>query len=1010
MIFVFLLFGAIAYFGLNMNLQPDVQIPYVTISTVYPGAGPKEIETLISKRIEETVSTISQIERVESYSLDGVSIVFIEFKIGKNVDVANQEVKDKVDEILNKLPDNAEQPIIQKIDFRAFPVIEVLLSGNLDPRELWEIADKTLKDRFSQIEGVGNINITGGQEREIKVILDNRVAYENSISLPQLLGILQAYNMNIPGGYFQLDDQEYTVRLEGELNNIQTMLDMQIPTPFGNKKLRQFASILDTGKDVRQRAVYFNNIDKVKNENVVRMGIVKSIDGNVVRVSDAVRAAVPEINQELPPGCTLEIIQDASEFVRSSVNDTMSNVYLGVLFTAIILFFFLHNIRSTIIVALSMPTSIISTFMLLKAFGLTLNMMTLMGLSVSVGVLVANSIVVIENIFRYRNMGRNNKEAAYEGTSEVMVAVMASTLTNIVVFLPIANMSSIVGQYLRELALAATFATIFSLIFSFTLTPMLASLILPKKSKEGRISAAFEAFFNKWDDIYRSMLRVVLKNKIISGLIIIATFVVFILVTMFYGSKLGFEFLPTMDDGKLKVTVELNQGTNLSETAKILNEIETRLKKHPEIKFMVTNLGLIDNLNTGTNLAKMEVQLVDAKERTTRHTDMIGVFVKELADIPNAKIIVDVNDDMGEGGSPIQFYLMGQDLAKMEEIKEKVIATIKDVPGLINLDNSSRPGKPEITVYPKREILSDLGLTVSDVALTLRSSIEGIESSKYREKGNEYDIVVTLTNESVDTPEKIGNITVVSPRGSFRLAQIADIKFTNGYTRILHREKYTTIKFDCSNAPTVPMGNVTSEIDKRLKTIDLPSGYHFRWGGTTKMMNEMVNDMMFAFMIAIILTYLLLCAMLESFIQPIYIMMTIPLSLIGVFIFLYYANVSFGITSMMGIIMLIGIVVNNAILMLDYVNQLRREQGMLPKDALIEGAPTKLRPQIMSTIALILGMLPMALGIGDAGAEMRVPLGIVSIGGLFAATLLTLFVIPTMYYVFSRSRVKIKSF
>ena len=448
-ILVFLIFGLLAYFTLNLNLQPDVEIPYVTVSTVYPGAGPKEIEVLISKKIEEAVSTISQIERVESYSLDGLSIVIIEFKMKKNVNVANQEVKDKVDEIINDLPDDAELPIVQKVDLKSFPVVDVVLSGNLDPRELYEIADKTLKDRFSQIEGVAKVDITGGQEREIRVVLDNKVAFENNISLPQLLMILKAHNMDIPGGYFKIKDQEYTVRLKGEYANIETMKNMQVQTPFGPKKLQQFAQVLDAGKDIRQRAVYFDNITKEKDENVVRMGIVKSAEGNVVKVADGIRNALPDIKASLPLGTNLEIVNDESDFVKSSVNDTMSNVYLGVLFTAIVLLIFLHDLRSTIIVALSMPTSIISTFFLLKAFGFSLNMMTLMGLSVSVGVLVANSIVVIENIFRYKSLGKNNKEASYKGTSEVVVAVLASTLTNLVVFLPIANMSSLVGKWFK---------------------------------------------------------------------------------------------------------------------------------------------------------------------------------------------------------------------------------------------------------------------------------------------------------------------------------------------------------------------------------------------------------------------------------------------------------------------------------------------------------------------------------------------------------------------------------
>lgn len=997
---LFIIFGLLAYFTLNLNLQPDVKIPYVTVSTIYPGAGPKEIETLITKPIEETISTISQIERIESYSLDGVSIIIIEFKMGKDVDVANQEVKDKISEIINKLPTDAKQPIIQKVDIAQFPVVDVVLSGNMEARQLYELADKTLKDRFAQIEGVAKVNITGGQEREIRVVLNNRVVYENMISLPQLMQILAAHNMDIPGGYFKIGDLEFTVRLDGQFKDPELMKEITVPTAFGPKKLRQIADIQDAGKDIRQRAVYFDNVTGVRNENVVRLGIVKSSEGNVVKVAEGIHAIIPEIEEVLPAGTSIKIVNDASEFVKSSVNDTMSNVYLGIIFTGLVLLFFLHDIRSTIIVALSMPTSIISTFLLLKVSGLTLNMMTLMGLSVSVGVLVANSVVVIENIFRFKKMGMNTKEAAFRGTSEVTVAVLAATLTNIVVFLPIANMSSLVGQWLKELALAAVYATIFSLIMSFTLTPMLASLIIPAEQKKGKLAKAIENMEGKITQVYKKWLGVILKNKRTAWLTVASAIIFFLVVAMIFGPKLGFEFMAPFDDGKIKIDVELPEGYNLDETARTMNLIETKIKNHSEVTQMLTNLGKISDLETGTNMASMNVQLVDVKQRDIGLQDMISVFVRDLADVPNAKIKVDLASRMGGVGAQIQFYLLGQEVEKLEELKEIVVQRIKDVPGLINFDNSSRAGKPEITIYPKREKLVETGLTVMDIALTLRASIEGMVSSKYRELGDEYDITVTLDDESVNSPEKIGNITVISQSiGAVRLSQIADVKFTTGFTRILHRDKYTSIAFTGAAAANVPLGNITQEIDKRLKDLNLPSGYSFKWGGNVKMMNEMVADMVFAFFLAVLLTYMLLAAILESFWQPVMIMITVVLGLIGVILSLYITGIAFSITSLMAIIMLIGIVVNNAILILDYTNQLCRDQGMSPHDALMEACPTKLKPQIMSTTAIILGMLPLALGIGDAGKEMRIPLGVVAIGGLIASTALTLFVVPAFYYV-----------
>jgi len=1004
-IFVFLIFGLLAYFSLNLDQMPDVEIPYVTVQTVYPGAGPKEIETLVTKRLEDAVSTVSQIESINSYSLDGVSIIIIEFSLSKDVDVANQEVKDKIDAILNDLPDASESPIIQKVDIRAFPIIDIVLSGDLDPRELYRIADKTLKDRFSQIQGVARVDITGGQEREIRVILENKDVYENLISMPQLLQILAAHNMNMPGGYFQIEDQEFTVRMDGEFESLEAIEELQIPTPFGYKKLRQFAVVADSGKDIRQRTVYFDGIKEFRNENVVRLGIVKSAEGNAVEVADAVKEALPQIQASLPSGTSLEMVNDESVFIKSTVDDTMSNIILGVIFTSIVLLVFLSDFRSTVIVALSMPTSIISTFLLLQAFGLTLNMMTLMGLSVSVGVLVANSVVVLENIFRHKKTGMDNKRSAYTGTTEVLVAVLASTLTNIVVFLPIANMSSMVGRFLSELALAASFATIFSLIFSFTLTPMLASLILPQKLTYGKLSTKLNDIFHSLDNYYQKLLSKTLANKKRALIVIVVSFVLFIVSTIVYAPNIGFEFMPNLDDGKLKVEVELPEGYNLYETAEVLTVIENRLKKYPEVEYLLTNLGKISDLNTGSNMAIMNIQLIDQNERETGLDEMISTFVNDLSDIPNARILVDYGSGMGMGGAPIQFYLLGQDLDVLEDWKNKIVNEIKDVPGLINFDNSSRAGKPEITIFPKREKLAEAGITVQEIALTLRAAIAGLESSKYRELGEEYDITITLNDKNVDTPEEVGDIPVVTQTGVvYKMAELADVNFTVGYTKILHRDKYTTVQFTGSPAPDIPLGNVTAEIDNRLGNLDFPPGYSYIWGGNVKMMNDMIADMLFAFVLAILLTYMLLAAILESFLQPFFILLTIPLAMIGVFASLFHTNISFGITSLMALIMLIGIVVNNAILMLDYTNQLVRDEGRPVKEALIQACPTKLKPILMSTIAIILGMLPMALGIGDAGKEMRMPLGVVSIGGLIVSTVLTLFVIPAFYYITSRKK------
>ncbi|MBK7106411.1 MAG: efflux RND transporter permease subunit [Ignavibacteriae bacterium] len=1001
---VLVLFGTISYFSLKLDLMPDVDIPYVTIQTVYPGAGPQEIETQVSKKIEDAVSSVSQIKSLTSYSLEGVSIVVVEFELDKDIDIANQEVKDNVDGIISNLPTDIKTPVIKKIDFGAQPVVDLVLSGDKSPVELYEIAEKKLKDRFSQIDGVGNVNILGGQQREIRVELDNRIVYQNVLSLPQLNQLLSAENMDIPGGQIQRESQEYSSRVKGKFSSIDEMKKLQIQTLFGPKELGKLANVKDDGKEIRIRSTYLNNLAKTKDENVVFLSLIKAADGNTVELAKSVYELLPQLKEELPKGINLEVITDKSEFISASVEDTLGNIGMGIILTALVLLFFLHDLRSTIIVALSMPFSIISTFLLMDLSGFSLNVMSLMGLSTSIGTLVANSIVVLENIFRHKDMGHNRKEAAAKGTSEVFVAVIASTMTNIVVFVPIANMSSLIGQFFREFALTVTFATIFSIVVSFTLTPMLAALILPERdTKKHKIGEMLEKMFKSWEVTYKKMLAVVIKNRVNSA-ITIAISIVFFFFSLFVASKLSFEFMPSLDEGMINIQVELPQGYNLEETANLLNETEKRITSHKEVKHVLTQMGKISDLDQGTNIALMKIELVPAEQRSISTKDMVSNYMWELSTIPNAMFRISSVQSAGSSGEPpITFFLKGVENSKLEEIKQDLFSRMKNIPGLTNLNTSSRSGKPEITLIPDRIKLASAGLTVYDLAMTLRASMEGLTTTKYSENGEEYDIRVTLADESVDSPEKIGNLTIVSRVGKFKMNQLAEINFTDGYSRILHRDKAKTIQFTGDVATGYALGDITNSIENEIEKTNLPNGYSVKWSGAAEMMGQAIMDMGFAFMIAFILTFMLLAAILESITQPLMILGTIPLALIGVFLAMYISGLNLSVMAMLSIVMLIGIVVNNAILILDYTNVFIKK-GMSVKEALLEAAPTKLKPILMSTIAIVLGMAPMALGIGSAGKEFRQPIGVVSIGGLIVSGILTMYIIPAVLELVHREK------
>ncbi len=1004
LLIVFLLFGILAYFSLPLDLFPTIDFASITVQTIYPGAGPQEVESQITKKIEDAVATLSRIDTIESFSMEGASIIIIQFELGKDADIAVQEVKDKVNAILSAFPNDAELPVVEKFDFQAFPILDVLLSGNIDSSELFEVADKNLKDRLSQIEGVGRVNVTGGQEREIRVELDNRVVFQNKISLEQLSQILAIQNMDMPGGQFEHRSQEYSVRLRGEFDSIKTIEQLEIPTHYGVKKLGQLADVRDTGADIRERTTFFNNTTQVKNNNAVLLSVIKSSDGNTVQVARAIQRALPSIERELPAGLQLTIVNDNSIFIESTVNDTFLNIILGILLTGGVLLFFLHDLRSTLIVALAMPMSIVSTFMIMQLSGFTFNLLTLMGLSTAVGILVTNSVVVLENIFRHIGMGHNRIEAAGRGTSEIVTAVLASTLTNVVVFVPIATMSGIAGVFFKEFALTVTYATLFSLLISFTLTPMLASLILPEHdTKKHSLGKRLEGMFGSWEKGYKNILQGILSSKKISIVLILSLIVIFAF-SLFVGGNIGFEFMPEFDEGNIHIDVELPLGYNLNETAKLVNSIEERVQKHPEVESILTTLGSLSELDKGTNMAKVRVKLVDADKRELNTKEVASLLIRDVSDVPNAKLKVSTISGSGDpGASPIQFYLVGRDNETLETYKDEIVQSIRSVDGLINLDTSSRAGKPEITLIPDRDKVALAGLTVYDLAITLRGAVEGIIATQYREAGNEYDIRVILRGDSVDTPEEVGNIPVVSSNGTYRLAHFADIQFSDGYSKILHRDKYKTIVISGSTSPDYPLGDVVAEVRKHIAEVDLPPGYSVKWGGETEMMEETMFDMGKALLIAILLTYMLLAAILENLFQPLLILGTFPLALIGVFLALYITGQTMNIASMMAIIMLLGIVVNNAILLLDYTNQLRKK-GRDIKSALVEACPTKLKPIIMSNIAIILGMLPLALGVGSSGKEMRQPMGIVVIGGLIVSAILTLIIIPTVYNLVSRKK------
>ena len=1004
LIMVFVIFGIMAYREMPLTSLPEVDIPYVTVQTVFPGAGPIEVEQQITNLIEDAVSTISGIDYIESYSMDNFSLVMIAFDMSKDVDIANQEVKDKVDAISNDLPTDAEKPVIGKFDISATPVITMVLRGTQSSTELYEYSDSVLKDRFSQIEGVAEVNITGGREREIQVILQERAVFSNRLSLALLSQAIAENNITMPAGTFKVGNQDLSVRVLGELPNVRALQELEIPTVLGNRRLSEMATVIDTGTDVRERATFFDTIRNERHNDVIRLELIPSSDGNPVRIARAVNSQLDAILANLPAGMELSVIDDTSIFVESSVNDTMSNIVMGIILTGLLLFLFLGDIRSTLIVALAMPISIISTFTLMNSSGFSLNIMSLLGLATSVGVLVINSIVVLENIFRYKDLGYNKEDSAYKGTAEIAVAVIAATLTNLVVFVPIGTMSGMVGQFFVEFGLTVAYATIFSLLVAFTLTPMMAASILPEKTGSNKISKAVDNVMKKIQKFYVRILEALMKNKTRSSISVFLTVLLFIF-SLFIFTKLGFEFMPMLDEGDIDLRVELPIGSHLDETAALLVEIESIIANYPEMRHIVTSLGSMGTTDTGMQLASTRIKLVDVDLRNASTKQVADRIIRDLAHIPNAVIKVNAASSMSFASSdPITLYLSGLEDETLNELGVELLSKIRQIPGVINLDTSSRTGRPEIVIEPIRDQLAVTGVTVMEIAIGVRAAIEGLVATQYKEAGEEYDIRVTLEEDSYNSPEKLRNLSIMTSKGRFQLSQLAEVRFSESVNRIIHRNKDKTIMFTGAPATGFALGDITNEINAKIAEMNFPDGYSTSWGGDVDMMNETITEMGKAFMLAILLLYMLLAAILESYKQPLLIMSNLPLALIGVFLVQYLTGLTMNIFSMMAIIMLIGIVVNNGILILDYTNILQREEGKTMKEALLIACPIKLKAILMTNIAIILAMLPMALGMGDAGKEFRQSMGVVSVGGLIVSTILSLYLIPALSYITAKTK------
>jgi len=1024
LILAFVILGAVSYLGLPMRNMPDFDVPFITVTTVYPGASPEEIETNVVKKIEDEVSTISGLDKMTSVVLENFTYTILEFKSSKDVNVANQEVKDKISLIKESLPSDAKEPIVQKADFANGGVVFLSLTTPMDSKDAYEYVDKIIAPKLARIQGVSQVNITGGVEREIKIKLRKSDLNKFMLSPLQIVAAIKKSNVSLPSGSIKPSNYDFSVKVDGEFKNLNDIKNIDIPTMFGLKKLKDVANVIDDVKKIETfakfRPVRING-KKVKNsssENSINLEIKKQSDANTVDIARDIISEVAKINSSLPTGTHLNIASDESKFIKNSINDTISSIVLGIVLTGLILLLFMHSLKNTFIIAVTMPVTLISSFLVVKAMGFSINMMTLMALSVSVGTLVSNSVVILENINNLLSKGHSVVKSAEKGTTEMVDAVIAATLTNVVVFLPIAMMSGIIGKVFLEFGVTVTVIMFFAIFIAFSLTPMMASKMLKEKTtkdstheeheKQKRtFGYKFDVAFDAVASFYAKTLGIVLNSKFLSVTIPLIAIITLFLTMKFIAPNLGSEFTPIVDEGIIDIEVELPNYYNIKTTAKKFKTIEQKIADLPYVENISVSIGAIKN-NKSPNIGIIRVLLNSAKHRSLSSNDIVMMANEKLADIPDAIIKVASKSKMGgEMGEPIQFEILGDNFKDAQFVTNKIYKILKKQKGAINVDTDIRIGKPEIKIIPNKDKLSFYGLDVYTLALTVRSNIEGIEVSKYKDNGYEYDIKLLMDKNNINDPEKIKNIKILTKKGEVNLSSLAKIEYTNSPSKITRKNK-TRMQKVSAYVSGVTTGEVIAKTLKEFhKTVKIPNGITVKQGGMADMQKKSFGELGKSLIIALLLTYMLIAGLLESFLQAAIIMFTFPLAMIGVIWGLYLTDSSLSIISFMAIIMLLGIVVNNAILILDHTNSLMKK-GLDPKKAIIKSGQLKLKAITMSTIAIMLGMLPLALGMGEGG-EFRSSMGIVSIGGLIASTILTLFIVPAIFVVLMAIKRKIKT-
>ena len=1000
--------GVISYFALNYELLPKYSQPVLVVVTPYPGASPSEVENSVTKKIEDAISSLEDIDNIQSTSAEGNSVVVIIFKSSADMGKALDNAQLKVSNIQYLLPKDSRPPIISNFSMDDIPIIRMGVTATVPPTEVYDLVKNKIKPMISTINGVAQVDIVGGEEREIRINVDNERLKAHGLSILQVTQAIQSANMEFPTGKVRDQNTEVIIRLSGKFASVEDLRNLVLSTGPGGSpvKLQDVAEVHDTKKET-------TSISRINGENSVGLMIFKQPDGNEVEISRNVHKVINQIEKIYEKqGVKLSVANDTSEFTLVSANAVMHDLLIAICLVAMVMLVFLHSLRNSFIVLVAIPASLISTFTAMYVFDFSLNIISLVAMSLVIGILVDDSIVVLENIYRHMEMKKDRRRASVEGRNEINYTALSITLVDVVVFLPMAIVPSMISGMLKQFALVVVFSTLLSLFVSFTVTPLLASRMAKlERFREGgwlqRFIDWFEGMLNSFTENYAKIVTWSLRHK---ALVLIATTVLFFAsLSLVTGGFIGTEFVSMGDRGEVIIQMELPKSSSIEQTNQLTILAENYVRKQPEVVSVFTSVGSSTSFFEAGNTAyksEMHIRMVE-KEKRNLTSELFAIKMKKdlMNLLPGVKVRSNIVSLIGTSDmDPIQVVLSGPNLDTLTASSEKVMAAMKKVPGTYEVRLSVEAGNPEINVKLDKDKMSELGLSTAIVGMTLQNAFSGNNDAKYRAGDYEYDINVVLDQFDRNSMNDVSSLAFMNNRGELiRLNQFASISPSSGTTLLQRYSRMPSVTVQCQVIGR-PVGSVGEDVMKAVTNLKLPEEVSIIPEGDMKYQTEAFGGLAIAFLASILFVYLIMVALYDSYLYPFVVLFSIPLAIIGALLALGLSMQSMNIFSILGMIMLVGLVGKNAILLVDFTNQLKSE-GKATFEALIEAGKVRMRPILMTTFSMIFGMLPIALAQG-AGSEWKNGMAWALIGGLTSSLFLTLIVVPVVYLIFDKMKAR----